>query len=231
MVLPPIFDPIVNAPKPQKIVLGVLGLATIVAAAYFLVLSPLEIKVDQLRTQNEAKDPEARRVPAGNHHVRAVRLAAGAEGAALRARAIRAAGRVVSASLVTVPAACSGTPAPAPPANPPAAGAAAGPLLPAVPPVPEAEVPKYEAKGRRDPFEALDAALGAGGGGSLVTTAKLTGIVRSGRGTLALVETPEGIGYILKTGDTLGEDRKSTRLNSSHLVISYAVFCLKKKKK
>src|SRR5205807_5166623 len=28
-----------------------------------------------------------------------------------------------------------------------------------------------------------------------------------------------------------GADRKSTRLNSSHLVISYAVFCLKKKKK
>src|SRR2546426_5157714 len=27
-----------------------------------------------------------------------------------------------------------------------------------------------------------------------------------------------------------GSDRKSTRLNSSHLVISYAVFCLKKKK-
>src|SRR2546426_5727738 len=28
----------------------------------------------------------------------------------------------------------------------------------------------------------------------------------------------------------LSRDRKSTRLNSSHLVISYAVFCLKKKK-
>src|SRR5438132_9789363 len=28
-----------------------------------------------------------------------------------------------------------------------------------------------------------------------------------------------------------GTDRKSTRLNSSHTVISYAVFCLKKKKK
>src|SRR5256885_8981339 len=27
----------------------------------------------------------------------------------------------------------------------------------------------------------------------------------------------------------LAQDRKSTRLNSSHLVISYAVFCLKKK--
>src|SRR2546426_6868385 len=32
--------------------------------------------------------------------------------------------------------------------------------------------------------------------------------------------------------DGVGErDRKSTRLNSSHLVISYAVFCLKKKKR
>src|SRR5439155_3477166 len=29
----------------------------------------------------------------------------------------------------------------------------------------------------------------------------------------------------------LEEDRKSTRLNSSHVAISYAVFCLKKKKK
>src|SRR2546430_6123533 len=31
--------------------------------------------------------------------------------------------------------------------------------------------------------------------------------------------------------DTSGKDRKSTRLNSSHSQISYAVFCLKKKKK
>src|SRR2546426_9392646 len=37
---------------------------------------------------------------------------------------------------------------------------------------------------------------------------------------------------VLGETDTLAEiDRKSTRLNSSHLVISYAVFCLKKKKK
>src|SRR5260221_7154757 len=34
-----------------------------------------------------------------------------------------------------------------------------------------------------------------------------------------------------KTQDQLARDRKSTRLNSSHTVISYAVFCLKKKKK
>src|SRR5690349_22034381 len=31
--------------------------------------------------------------------------------------------------------------------------------------------------------------------------------------------------------DALHRDRKSTRLNSSHVEISYAVFCLKKKKK
>src|SRR5437773_8181172 len=32
-------------------------------------------------------------------------------------------------------------------------------------------------------------------------------------------------------GRLAGPDRKSTRLNSSHITISYAVFCLKKKKK
>src|SRR2546426_7352412 len=35
---------------------------------------------------------------------------------------------------------------------------------------------------------------------------------------------------LAETARTSGSDRKSTRLNSSHLVISYAVFCLKKKK-
>src|SRR5690625_6092878 len=33
------------------------------------------------------------------------------------------------------------------------------------------------------------------------------------------------------TGDPQRPDRKSTRLNSSHVAISYAVFCLKKKNK
>src|SRR5258708_16502876 len=33
-----------------------------------------------------------------------------------------------------------------------------------------------------------------------------------------------------KSGPTWQADRKSTRLNSSHQIISYAVFCLKKKK-
>src|SRR5690625_5308151 len=39
----------------------------------------------------------------------------------------------------------------------------------------------------------------------------------------------EGLAAQLMTWATL--DRKSTRLNSSHVAISYAVFCLKKKKK
>src|SRR5205807_7738745 len=34
-----------------------------------------------------------------------------------------------------------------------------------------------------------------------------------------------------KALDVVPEDRKSTRLNCSHLVISYAVFCLKNKRK
>src|SRR5699024_226633 len=38
------------------------------------------------------------------------------------------------------------------------------------------------------------------------------------------------LGSLFDVGVIAGEDRKSTRLNSSHVSISYAVFCLKKKK-
>src|SRR6266540_5413897 len=39
-------------------------------------------------------------------------------------------------------------------------------------------------------------------------------------------------GRVQRASDSRGGiDRKSTRLNSSHITISYAVFCLKKKKK
>src|SRR5258706_13609491 len=40
-----------------------------------------------------------------------------------------------------------------------------------------------------------------------------------------------GVGNALRTPARSRGDRKSTRLNSSHLPISYAVFCLQKKKK
>src|SRR4051794_41307687 len=40
----------------------------------------------------------------------------------------------------------------------------------------------------------------------------------------------EPLGCALRAQDRAGIDRKSTRLNSSHPSISYALFCLKKKK-
>src|SRR5256885_11365476 len=45
---------------------------------------------------------------------------------------------------------------------------------------------------------------------------------------ISAVPTPENVSA---GGQSVAGDRKSTRLNSSHLVISYAVFCLKKKNK
>src|SRR5258707_1985199 len=55
--------------------------------------------------------------------------------------------------------------------------------------------------------------LGPNGSGKTTTIRILLGLLRAGGGTARLL------------------DRKSTRLNSSHANISYAVFCLKKKKK
>src|SRR5438034_8244817 len=59
-----------------------------------------------------------------------------------------------------------------------------------------------------------------------------TTLFRSPRPTSALWFRP-AIRYnrYFRSVRQLGTDRKSTRLNSSHTVISYAVFCLKKKKK
>src|ERR1035441_8769955 len=51
-------------------------------------------------------------------------------------------------------------------------------------------------------------------------TGQAEGIVNGERQSMSLDLTPTG---------KPGTDRKSTRLNSSHLGISYAVFCLKKK--
>jgi type IV pilus assembly protein PilO len=50
---PAFLDPIMNAPRPHKIILGVLGLVVAGAAAWFLVLSPLDARVQALRTEND----------------------------------------------------------------------------------------------------------------------------------------------------------------------------------
>src|SRR2546426_6971564 len=58
----------------------------------------------------------------------------------------------------------------------------------------------------------------------LIPGAEVVGATPEGERIVALL--PAGGGY----AERALVDRKSTRLNSSHLVISYAVFCLKKKK-
>src|SRR5690625_6341579 len=49
------------------------------------------------------------------------------------------------------------------------------------------------------------------------------------KGKVYMEGKPEEV--LIKTNSLRKVDRKSTRLNSSHVAISYAVFCLKKKKK
>src|SRR2546430_13423781 len=74
---------------------------------------------------------------------------------------------------------------------------------------------------------AVGRARGAGGGAGAFHR-------REGLGHGGLPE-PGGLGQgaggdpVGVFGERAGEDRKSTRLNSSHSQISYAVFCLKKK--
>src|SRR5256885_6783984 len=75
--------------------------------------------------------------------------------------------------------------------------------------------------------KASGSGVGATGDGADGVPRRYGGIRMDGRG-----RGPRGIPGIGECGRgaaSAGEDRKSTRLNSSHLVISYAVFCLKKK--
>jgi type IV pilus assembly protein PilO len=53
MAMPLFLAPITNAPRSQKIIFGVFGLAAIGAAAWFLLLSPLQLRVQNLSAQNE----------------------------------------------------------------------------------------------------------------------------------------------------------------------------------
>ncbi len=108
------------------------------------------------------------------------------------------------------PSAPAPTPTPPPVAAPPAPGAPAAPGASAIKPKePEAGRPlppiAFDSKGRRDPFAPVS--LAAEHKGITLTAAKLVGIVQGRPGLMALVEGPDGIGYILKTGDALGNGR------------------------
>src|SRR5437773_5291600 len=91
------------------------------------------------------------------------------------------------------------------------------------------------------PVEMLDHALIEPGPVSVVASVHLVVVVGMGELkqsaatglTRALDELQRPFGHSLLPGrweDPRERDRKSTRLNSSHITISYAVFCLKKKK-
>src|SRR5690606_41962297 len=78
---------------------------------------------------------------------------------------------------------------------------------------------------------------------SMPLVASAAGQLYPGLGVEALRVAQGASGLLLRSSDASGEsrgaplalmsvkDRKSTRLNSSHVKISYAVFCLKKKTK
>src|SRR5438132_7452065 len=77
-------------------------------------------------------------------------------------------------------------------------------------------------------------------GNSGTTSSTFTATLSTASGLPVTVDFATADGAALATSDyqaqtgsltfNPGQDRKSTRLNSSHTVISYAVFCLKKKR-
>src|SRR5262245_35877505 len=77
-----LFDLIVNLPKTQKIILGVVGLAVIAGLGYFFVLSPKTLERDGLVQQNEALRAEVIKARADEANLREFRV----QVAALRKR-------------------------------------------------------------------------------------------------------------------------------------------------
>jgi type IV pilus assembly protein PilO len=67
MTLPPLFDPIVNAPRPQKVLLGAMGAVFIVGLAYYFLLSPIEARIGTRRAEHasiQREIGESRRIVA-----------------------------------------------------------------------------------------------------------------------------------------------------------------------
>jgi hypothetical protein len=78
----------------------------------------------------------------------------------------------------------------------------ATPREPEVKPLPRIE---YASRGRRDPFASLGTTEGAKG--LSVASVRLVGIVQGRQGHMALVEAQDGLGYILRPGDLIGDGR------------------------
>jgi hypothetical protein len=101
---------------------------------------------------------------------------------------------------------CGSPPSPAPPLGP-----VVSPRPEPVAAAPDTALDKtlalvaYDPKGRRDPFEPIEVTMDPKG--LTVASTRLTGIVWGKGETLALLEGADGIGYILRAGDTLGDGR------------------------
>src|SRR5215475_6889158 len=90
-------------------------------------------------------------------------------------------------------------------------------------------------------LEELDDAIGAAGSTATLVPLDLKDYAGIDRLAVAVAQRYGRLDVLVANAGVLGplspldhvppEDRKSTRLNSSHVKISYAVFCLKKKKK
>jgi Tfp pilus assembly protein PilP len=116
-------------------------------------------------------------------------------------------GLVVGTVAVLAAGCGGGSPTPPPTAVTTAAPAAPAPVVRPKEPDAKKALPAiaYEPKGRRDPFTPIF--LGKDNAGLSVAAVKLSGIVGGRGGLMALVEAPDGIGYILKPGDALGDGR------------------------
>lgn len=135
-------------------------------------------------------------------------------------------GAVALAALVGLSGCSDGGSPSAPQASRPAQAQPAKAPAPAVTPVKPVAVYVYETKNRRDPFRPLivprvattvrgKCQPGQPGLGCLdVKELKLAGIVWGQRGYYALVEAPNGAGYVLRVNDTVGEDARVTKIAS-----------------
>lgn len=130
-------------------------------------------------------------------------------------------GALAVVALVSV-SGCSDSGTPTAPLPPRPAQSAARPAAAIPPPAPAAAPYAYETKGRRDPFlplikprvETARVRPKTGLAALDVKELKLAGIIWGGRGYYALVEAPNGAGYVVRLNDTVGEDARVAKITS-----------------
>lgn len=118
---------------------------------------------------------------------------------------------------------------PSPP-SPPRLGPVTSPASPTAAPAEKSSPPAattaytYEPRGRPDPFQPLITPEMEGKGGKkgreglAVSDLKLTGIIWDKKEYVALVEAPDGLGYVLKVNDRIGASSRVARISSDSVI-------------